>query len=284
MTERAAVPNPDQIQYWNGPAADRWVTAQEQLDRMMAPFAEELLARARPVAGERVVDVGCGCGAVTLAVAAAVGPGGAVVGLDVSAPMLARARERARGLQTVTFVEADAATHRMAPPADLLVSRFGVMFFDDPAAALANLSGLLRPGGRLAFVCWRAPAQNPWAAVPFAAVRGALGVPDAAVDPHAPGPFAFADGARVRGLLERAGFEAITVDPFDHEVVQGKGLDDAVAFAFQLGPAARLAAGADEAARARAMVAVREALAPYAKGDRVALGSAVWMVSARRGG
>src|SRR5579863_7320488 len=106
MTERAAAPNPDQIQYWNGPVGERWVTAQERLDQMMAPFAEELLARARPVAGERVVDVGCGCGATTLAVAAAVGPGGAVVGLDVSAPMLARARERARGRDAVTFVEA----------------------------------------------------------------------------------------------------------------------------------------------------------------------------------
>src|SRR5262245_28317825 len=136
MIDHSAPPDP--IQYWNGPAASRWVAQEVLLDRMLAPFGEALLARAKPGAGERAVDIGCGCGATTLALAAAVSPGGEAVGLDVSAPMIARARARAEGLGAVTFVEADAATHRLVPAADLLVSRFGVMFFRDPEAAFEN--------------------------------------------------------------------------------------------------------------------------------------------------
>src|SRR5262245_44787664 len=149
MADPSAAPDVDPIQYWNGPAAARWVAGQEHLDLMLAPFQDALLARARPVAGERAVDIGCGCGATTLALAAAVAPGGAAVGLDVSAPMLAHARERARGLDAASFVEGDAATYALAPPADLLVSRFGVMFFGDPPAAFVNMFRMLRPGGRL---------------------------------------------------------------------------------------------------------------------------------------
>jgi len=282
METPAAAPAPDPIQYWNGPAGARWVATQVQMDGLLAPFGEAMLARARPAPGERVVDVGCGCGATTLAVAAAVGPGGAVVGLDVSAPMLARARERAAGLAAATFVEADATTFRLSPPADLLVSRFGVMFFADPAAALANLHGLLRPGGRLAFVCWRALAENAWAAVPFAAARAALDAPAGPLDAEGPGPFAFADVARVRRLLEAAGFEAVTADRIDRDVLLGEGLDEAVAFAFLGGPAARLVVGADAEARGRAERAVREALAAHASAGRVVLPSAAWLVEARR--
>ncbi len=282
MADRTTAPDPDPILYWNGPAASRWVAAQARLDQMMAPFAEAVLAQARPAKGERVVDVGCGCGAVTLALAAAVAPGGSVVGVDVSAPMLARARERASGMGAVTFVEADATTYRLAPPADLLVSRFGVMFFQDPAAAFANLARLLRPGGRLAFVCWRALADNPWARIPFEAARAALGASSAPLDAGGPGPFSFADDARVRGLLEGAGFDAIEIAPLDRDVQLGQGLDDAASFASFCGPAARLLAGVDDATQVRVEDGVREALGPYAVGGRVALASAVWLVSARR--
>jgi SAM-dependent methyltransferase len=261
----------------------RWVIAQSKLDQVLAPFGDAMLARARPAPGERAIDVGCGCGATSLQVAAAVGPSGAVVGLDVSAPMLARARERAAGLASATFVEADAATHRLAPPADLLVSRFGVMFFEDPAAALANLLRLLRPGGRMVFVCWRSLAENPWAALPYAAASAALGAPSAPLDAEGPGPFSFADGAHVRRLLEGAGFEAIIIDPIDRDVTMGTGLDEAVEFVFVGGPAARLCVGIDEAARARVESALREAMAPHAKAGRVVLPGAAWLVEARRG-
>jgi hypothetical protein len=135
----------------------------------------------------------------------------------------------------------------------------------------------------MVFVCWRALAENPWASVPFAAARSALDAPAAPLDVEGPGPFAFADASRVRRLLEGAGFEAVRLDPFDHEVVLGEGLDEAVAFSFTGGPAARLCAGIDEAARARVAAAMREALAPYARGERLPLGAAVWIVEARRG-
>jgi SAM-dependent methyltransferase len=283
VTDRPDVSPPDQIEYWNGPTASRWVAAQAELDRMLAPFGDALLAEARPAPGERAVDIGCGCGETTLALAAAVGPAGAAVGLDVSAPMLARARERAAGLSAATFVEADAATYRLAPPADLVVSRFGVMFFEDPAAALANVRGLLRPGGRLVFVCWRALGDNPWAVLPLEAASSALGTPAAPLDAEGPGPFAFADGARIRRLLDAAGFESITIDPLDHDVVLGHRLDEAAAFVLMVGPTARLCAAVDEAARSRVEGAIREVLAPHARSAGVTLGAAAWLVGARRG-
>jgi SAM-dependent methyltransferase len=282
MTTPAAPPPDDQIAYWNGPAGSRWATGQEELDRMLAPFGAALLRHARPAPGERVVEIGCGCGGTTLDLAAAVGPGGRVTALDVSAPMLARARERAAGLGTVTFVEADAATHRQAEPADLLVSRFGVMFFADPAAAFQNLAVLLRPGGRMVFACWRTPGENPWATVPFEAARAALALQVEPPGAPGPGPFAFADPALVRGLLQGAGLEGIAVEAFDSPVVIGGGLDEAVRFSMALGPTARLVAGVDDAARARAAAALREALAPHASGGPVTMAAAVWLVSARR--
>jgi SAM-dependent methyltransferase len=281
MTERMDLPQNDPIQYWNGPAAQRWVHLQEKLDRMLAPFNEALLAKARPVAGERAVDVGCGCGTTTLALAAAVGPGGSVVGLDVSAPMLACARQRARDLGTVTFLQADATTHAVHPPVDLVVSRFGVMFFSDPPAAFANLWCLIRPGGRLVFVCWRALSENPWACLPYEATREALSAPALSLDAAGPGPFSLADSARIHELLAGAGFTEITIDPADTKVVLGEKIDDASEFAIEGGPAARLLVGADEAVRARAVSAVHRALAPYVAGGRVTLPAAAWLVSAR---
>lgn len=283
MSERADLPQNDPIQYWNGPAAQRWIHLQEKLDRMLAPFNEALLAKAQPALGERAVDVGCGCGATTLALAATVGPSGSVVGLDISAPMLACARERAQNLHTVTFLQADATTHTFHPAVDLAVSRFGVMFFSDPPAAFANLSRLIRPGGRLAFVCWRALSENPWACLPFEATRAALDMPSIALDAAGPGPFSLADSARIRELLAIAQFTEITIDPFDAQAVLGDEIDDATEFAIDGGPASRLLVGADPTVRARALSAVHRALVPYVVGGRVALPAAAWLVFARRG-
>ena len=267
-------------EFWNGPSGARWVAGEAALDRMLEPLGRATLERAGAVLGERVVDVGCGCGTTTFQLAEAVGPSGAVVGLDVSAPMLARAEERASGLAHVTFRLGDAAELVLEPPADLLFSRFGVMFFPDPARAFDNLRGMVRPGGRVAFVCWRALADNPWARLPFEAAARVVGAP-ALLDAEGPGPFAFADAARVRSILGAAGFDAIGVDALDRDLVLGDALDEAVGFALAFGTAARLLVDADDATRARARDAIAAVVAPFAAGP-VRMPGAAWMVTARR--
>src|SRR6185369_15072156 len=168
-------------------------------------------------AGERVLDVGCGCGSTTIELARRAGPTGHVVGADISGPMLAdaRARTAAAGLGNVELVHADAQTHAFPPSAfDLVFSRFGVMFFADPTAAFANLRGALRPGGRLAFVCWRSLPENPWMAVPLMAALQHL-PPPTIPGPEDPGPFSFADRGRVERILGGAGWSDVTVTPLD---------------------------------------------------------------------
>ena len=154
--------NADQIAYWNGPAGQRWTDRQQRQDVLLAPVADILIDRARAKAGERIIDVGCGCGATTIALAQKVGPAGHVLGVDISAPMLARARQVAPKGLPVDFVLADATVYPFEPASfDLLVSRFGVMFFAEPALSFANMRKALRPSGRLAFACWREPRENP---------------------------------------------------------------------------------------------------------------------------
>ena len=158
--------NSDQIEFWNGSTATNWVAAEERMAELLAPLSRHVIERARVRPGEAVLDIGCGCGGTSLAMA---GAGARVLGIDVSGPMLARAREHGRGNDQVEFIEADAASNPFNPEFDLLFSRFGVMFFADPAAAFANLRGGLNPTGRLCFICWQAVSENPWLAAPMAA-------------------------------------------------------------------------------------------------------------------
>jgi SAM-dependent methyltransferase len=210
-----------------------------------------------------------------------------VIGVDVSAPMLARARARAAdaAAHNVTFVEGDAQMHRFeAASVDTCFSRFGVMFFAAPDAAFANLRRALRPAGRLAFVCWQPLADNPWMLVPLMAAAAHITLPPPPA-PDAPGPFAFADADRVRGILERAGFDDVVFE--DHRstlTVGGCGpLDHAVEFLLQgVGPTSAAMRQADPAVRATVAAAVREALAPYHTPQGLRMASAAWLVTARR--
>ena len=279
-------PNAEQIEYWNSAQGAKWVSYQERLDPLIEPFSEFTLDRAGVAAGERAIDVGCGCGATCLALARRVGPRGRVLGIDISAVMLERARERARaaGAAQIELANVDAQTHAFAPSDyDLVFSRFGVMFFADPSRAFANLRTALRPGGRVAFACWRPLAENPWMLIPMAAIAAFI-PPPPPPPPDAPGPFAFGDRERVRKILGEAGFVRIEVEPHDRDIVLGGTLDDATEFALNAGPASRLLVSAGEADRARARSAVRDAFAPHARRGRVALGSAIWCVTARNPG
>ncbi len=278
--------NAEQIRYWNQHAGPAWVRNQERLDRQIAPHGEIALEAAAPCAGERALDVGCGCGATTLALAERVGGDGAATGLDVSAVMLERARARAAeaGVSHVAFRQADAQRADLPAAAyDLVFSRFGVMFFDDPGAAFANLRRALAPGGRLVFVCWQPPQRNPWVTVPMAAVAPLLALPEPPA-PDAPGMFSFGDRDRVAHLLEGAGFRGVGLDPVDVPMQLGalEGVAEAVRFFLEVGPVSRLLEDqhADAALTAKVQDALTEALTPHVGPDTEGLASAMWLAHA----
>lgn len=276
--------NAEQIEYWNSLVGDTWARMQDRLDRAFTPVTAALLSVAAPQPGESVLDVGCGTGETTLAVAGAVGDDGDALGIDISEALLARARERAEEIGSeADFGNADAASFTSEDGFDLIISRFGVMFFDNPVGAFANLHRLARPGGRLAFACWQPPGDNLWATLPMQALAALL--PDLPVAaPCAPGPFAFADPARVEALLAEAGWQDIAFDDLPFTMVVGAGADpiaEAVKFNLRIGPAARAVREAGAAAEAAAPGLIAAALAPYRAGDVVGLPGAVWIVSAR---
>jgi ubiquinone/menaquinone biosynthesis C-methylase UbiE len=275
--------NADQATYWNGGAGQCWTGRQETLDAVLAPVLKVLLNRAAVAEGERVIDIGCGCGASTIALAERAGRTGRVTGVDISAPMLARARERAPASLPLEFVLADATVHAFEPgAADLLLSRFGVMFFADPAASFRNMRRALCAGGRLAFACWRAPASNPWMLLALQeAYKYVPRLPE--MGPEDPGPFAFAREERVRRILGDAGFASIVLEQVDLSLdpAVGRGLDAAVSATLQVGPARRALEGQPPEVVAKVERAVRTALARFQKGDTVPLGASIWIVTAR---
>jgi len=272
--------NRDQIALWNGCAGRGWVEAQESLDRLFEPF-EELIVRAVANAkAQRVLDIGCGTGATTLAVARQLGPKGTAVGIDVSEPMIALAKQRAElEGSSARFLTADAQTHAFDDQSfDLIVSRFGVMFFGDCVRAFANLRRAAAKGGELKAIVWRAPKDNPFmtaaerAAAPFFPEMPAR-------KPDEPGQFAFADRNRVYSILEKSGWTEIDIRPLDvvctlpeHE------LDDYIA---RLGPLGRVLAQLDAQKRAQIVAAVRAAFDPYVNGAEVRFTAACWMLSGR---
>jgi SAM-dependent methyltransferase len=271
-----------QVEYWNGPGGERWAMQQAMTDRLLAEVATLAIEAAAPRAGETVIDVGCGGGTTSRILAGLVGVSGRVVGIDVSGPLLRLARQTANLPANLEFRVADAASAPLENlAADLVFSRFGVMFFGDPAAAFANLRRGMRSGGRLAFACWRTPRENPWMMVPLqAAYRHAPRLPE--LGPEDPGPFSFADPARVRRILEAAGFRDIAMQPGNlaFDLAQGGGLAAAVGFATAVGPASRAMEEQPEETRRAAAEAIREALAPFAAGGGVALAGAIWLVAA----
>lgn len=272
---------------WNGRSGEVWRDNQSRLDRMLAPYGAAAVAAASPAPGERVLDVGCGSGATSLELAARVGASGSVLGLDISEPLLSRARDRVPPGVPVSFALGDAAKHALPEGTfDLLFSRFGVMFFDDPIAAFTHLRRALAPSGRLTFVCWRPFDQNDWVRLPMQAVADIL-PPLPLPGPHAPGPFAFGDTERVRHILTSAGFTDIDITAFDSPQVYGEAdtREDAVAaaleLALQVGPLSRAMAEQPPELRERAAAAVRAAFEARATDHVVTMDGAAWIVTAR---
>src|SRR6185312_6959659 len=274
--------NTDQIAYWNGPNGQRWTDRQAEQDVLLAPVSKALIERAAAKPGDRILDVGCGCGSTSIALARQVAPSGFVLGIDISGPMLARARELAPKGAPVDFALADATVYPFDPGSfDLLVSRFGVMFFAEPAVSFANLRRALRPAGRVAFACWREPRENPWMMSPLQAIY--QHVPKLPPQgPEDPGPFAFASEERVNRILGEAGYKRIEMEPvaLSFDIAIGRGLDAAVQAAMQIGPGSRALDGHPPETRAAAAKSVREMLTPYLRGQSVALPGSIWIVTA----
>lgn len=277
-------PNAAQREYWTtSPGAQAWTALHRDLDIQFVPLTAAAIDALAPQAGEAILDVGCGCGDTTLQIARRLAPGGRVTGLDISPAMLAVARHRAgqEEATSVAFAEADAQTHGFAAGAyDAVFSRFGVMFFADPVAAFANLRGALRDGGRLTFLCWRAPDDNPFMMVPLEAALHLFREPPPPADPFAPGPFAFADPARVERILREAGFGAIDIAPLDIPA-GGHRVERALHLAMNIGPLPRLLREQPEVTEA-ATEAVRAALAAHDGPEGVRLRAATWLVRARK--
>lgn len=275
--------NADQIAYWNGPNGQRWTDRQAEQDVLLAPVTQALIDRAVPRPGERIIDVGCGCGGTSIALASRVAPTGFALGVDISGPMLSRARQLAAKGLPVDFVLADATVYPFDPGSfDLLVSRFGVMFFAEPAVSFSNLRRALRPSGRMAFACWREPRENPWMMAPLQAIY--QHVPKLPPQgPEDPGPFAFASEERVHRIIGEAGFKKIGMEPvaLAFDIAIGRGLDAAVQAAMQIGPGSRALDGHPPETRAAAAKSVKETLAPFVRGDNVPLAGSIWIVTAQ---
>jgi len=277
-------PNADQIAHWNSPAGQAWVAQQVRLDRQLAPLSAAAIDKLGLEVGGRVIDIGCGCGGSTLQLAERVGPRGEALGLDISEAMLDLARRRAGDARATQarFLQADVQTHAFEAGAyDAALSRFGVMFFADPVTAFANVRRALKPGGRIAFVCWRAPAENPIMTLPMDAAAPFL--PEAAtgpkVGPNVRGPFAFADRTRAETILADAGFTDIAAIPHDEMLTAGD-LEDAVETALGIGPLASMLREHPQL-RDKVGPAVRAALAHHDSPRGVYLASATWIFTAR---
>ncbi len=275
--------NADQIAYWNGPGGQRWSERQAAQDVLLAPVSRLLIDRVAAQGGERILDVGCGCGAIAIALAAQVAPSGSVLGIDISAPMLERARQLKPAGLPLDFVLADATVFPFDPASfDALVSRFGVMFFAEPAVSFANLRRALRPSARLAFACWREPRDNPWMMTSLQAVyRHVPRLPQ--MGPEDPGPYSFASEQRVQRILREAGYSDVALERCDisFDIAGGRGLDVAVKAALEIGPASRALEGHPPEVRAAALDSVREALIPFVRGETVPLSGSIWLVTAR---
>lgn len=273
--------NADMLAFWNGKGGHTWVARQRHTDITLAPVTDALIAFAAPRAGERVVDIGCGCGAPTLEIARAVGASGRVTGFDISGPMLAESGRRAdaAGIANVDWRQDDPATAEL-DEYDLLTSAFGVMFFGDQVAAFANIRRGAAAHARMALVCWRTLAENPWMQVPMSAVARHL-PPRPKPVPNAPGMFAFADPEHVTEVLTAAGWQPPRFEKLDMDldIAAGRGLDEAVIQSTEIGAVNSWLRNQPAEVVVAAVASLREALAAHTEGDRVRLPGAMWLIS-----
>ena len=286
MSEPTPTANEEQLAYWNGEAGERWAQQDEMMARLLKPIAVDLLDHADLAGCSSAIDVGCGGGSQSVLLAQRLGPGARVLGVDISGPLLRVARERAAAASDDTaalkFLEADASSYPFEPGAyDLLFSRFGVMFFDDPLGAFRNLRAALSDRGRLAFCCWQSLQDNPWT---WLSVQAALRFvpPPEPVDPDEPGPFAFANPARLEGILREAGFDNIGIMHHDVNMrwAAADTLEENVTGMMQIGPVSRLLMDQGDDVKGQVKEAVIDVMREFYDGKALNLPGATWLVSA----
>jgi SAM-dependent methyltransferase len=278
--QQSAQTNTQQAALWNDGSGKAWVDLQPILDEVLAPFERLLVDAGYPGEGGSVLDIGCGAGATTLAMARRVGSSGRCVGLDISEPLVALARKRAHaeGAANVEFVAGDAQTYAFPPGRfDAVVSRFGVMFFDDPVAAFANIRQAVKPGGRLAFVAWRSAAENDFMTTAARAAAPFL-PPAPPSDPNAPGQFAFADRDRVRRILEQSGWSSVGVEEADVPCEISE--TNLMTYVTRLGPVGAALRETDPATAEKIKSALPAAFAHFVSGGRARFDAACWLVKA----
>lgn len=267
---------------WEGRVGQTWAAEWRRTDRSFTGLTDILLGQAATRPFRRALDIGCGAGELSLALAR--GHAGAeVVGIDVSADLIGIARERSGYLGNVFFDHADAATwqlHGYAP--ELLISRHGVMFFDQPVAAFTHFHAIAAPGARLVFSCFRDISENPWAERVIALLPPDTAVP---INPFAPGPFSMADSTQVRGILAESGWSDVQLEPIDFAFVLGAGEnphDDALSYMLNIGPAARAARMLGDEDRATFIARLRRYLGNNIDGNLIALKAGAWVVTANK--
>jgi SAM-dependent methyltransferase len=279
-----AFANTEQAEYWEQ-RAPTWLELEDRMEQVGGPPGQLAMDRLELRPGQRVVDLGCGAGRTTLELAARVGPGGEVVGVDISSGMLAAGRERAAraGARNVEFVHADVQVTDLGEARfDAAYSRFGVMFFTDPAAAFANVRRALRTGAALSFVCWQTVFDNEWMLIPGAAVAEVTGSLPRMPGPGEPGPFSLADPDRVRAVLAAAGFGSVDVTPHaDQIVISEAGIPEAASASARTGGAREALRDADERTRERAVAAIEEALRARLQDGEVRASRGVLLVTGR---
>jgi SAM-dependent methyltransferase len=274
--------NSEQTALWNGAAGRAWVEAQEVLDRLYAPLQDLLVEAVAATSSRVVLDVGCGTGSTTLAVARTLDATGRCVGIDISEPMIALARTRAEQARTpAEFIRADAQIHAFEPGSfDLFISRFGVMFFDDPVQAFSNLRRAALPGAHVRFITWRSAADNPFMTTAESAAGPLLpNLPSRR--PDGPGQFAFANRERAHAILHESGWTGIDIRPLDVALTLPE--TDLSRYVTRLGPVGLILQEADDRTRALVFETIRPAFDPYVHGADVRFTAACWMMGARAG-
>jgi SAM-dependent methyltransferase len=277
------VVNAEQVEAWDGHQGDHWVRYADHYDALMQRVTPHLMEAAAVGFSDRVLDVGCGSGSTTRSAARAARSGSAL-GIDLSAAMLrdAERRARAEGIDNVRFEQADVQVHAFAPAVfDLAISRFGVMFFEDPVAAFTNVASALRPGGRFVFVCWQERDPNEWVTIPVGAALTVVPPPDRAPE-GAPGAFSLAKPDRIRQLLTDAGFVDVDISEVAERILLGANAAAAADFWQGTGTARTLLDAVDAETERRAVEAIHGALRPHEATEGIWLHSAAWLVSATR--
>lgn len=269
--------NQEQSDYWNGQAGQKWVKFSDRLDAMLLPFAHQILSSAHIAPEDNVLDIGCGGGALSMLASQSAK---SVLGIDISKPLIALAKERTKTLDTVDFMLSDASEMALETQRDLIISRFGIMFFADPISAFSNLRRHVKDTGRMRFACWQSPMKNTWARAPLEAAMPFLNHPPTPPEPHAPGPFAFADPNYMTEVLTKAGWHNISLTDWTGDIrLPGHDATEVASFMMEIGPLSKIMK--EQSLDLEPVHAALERLSEKASADgSVEMQASIWIVSA----